>query len=295
MTSSIDPESGVSVSPDNTPQTRAEEQAVEAGVIRRSTLADEMPITQYEAIVTETLSFIERRFATMQANKTVQRFNLNPFLMLALSSAYNIFSPYEASEYLQNTKMPHGDATAFGRFIEDNIFPVFGVSTPPEKGHDPTTYSPIDAEITVEGQRYLTTWKSGPWTMNQAHANEMIRNFPAVYKETSADIILGIFYGTTQQLNNKPALVARNTGEYFHTLIGSDLWEFVTGVKDAHLVVLTAIREAQRRFALNHGGKTFFEHMIQARLELAESFRNEFELTGDGQDDMWELLFKRSF
>ena len=280
---------------DNTPQTQDEEDLVEARGIRREELADKMSDQNFEAIVRESLGLIERRFETMQQNREVTNYNLNPFLMLALSSAYNIFSPYEAAEYLQNTKMPHGDATSFGKFIEKNIFPNFGVSEPPEKLADPTLYSPIDAEITVEGKRYFTTWKSGPWTMNQSHAHEMSTKFPEIFNQTGVPIILGIFYGTTDQLNNKPALVARNTGSYFHTLVGSDLWEFVTGVKEAHLAALSAIREAQRRFAVNHGGKTFFEHMVQARLELAESFRNEFGLTGEGNDDMWELLFKRSF
>jgi hypothetical protein len=224
--------------------------------------------------------------------------------MLAMAPAYNIFSPYEAAEYAQNAKLPHGDATAFGKFVEDGVFPIFGAGWAPEKYHrvkapsaseaDSTLFSAIDGEITVNDTRYLITYKSGPWTMNQSHAHEMIANFPTIHERTGCDIIIAITYGTKLRLNNKPTLVQRGTGPYVHTLVGKDLWDFMTGVNDAHMAILEAIREAQREFAIAHGGKTFFEHLVAARLELAESFRKAFNLNGAG-DDMWEQIFKGSF
>lgn len=276
-------------------QTPADELLVTQSALARQTLADEMPPLIYEAVVKESLSFIERRFASMQETRVVsEKNNLNPFLMLLMAPAYNVFSPFEVAEYLQNAKMPHGDATAFGKFVETNIFPLFDVTSPPEKAVDKDVFSPIDAEITVDGNRYLTSWKSGPWTMNQSHANEMLGRFPTIHTQTGCDIVLGIIYGTEKQLNNKPALVRRGTGDYVHVLVGAELWEFVTGVRDAHMKILDAIREAQGRFAIDHGGKTFYEHMIEARLALAESFRKEFELTGENED-MWAQLFERAF
>lgn len=264
--------------------------------LKRSSLSPTMPPDRFEEVVKVTLGLLEARFQKMLtitdvANKDV---NLNPFLMLAMAPAYNIFSPFEAAEYVQNSKMPHGDSTAFGKFVEAKIFPIFSVSEPPEKRQSSEIYSSIDAELTIDGQRYLATWKSGPWTMNQSHAHEMVRNFPKIHEATNTPIILGIFYGTVGRLNNKPAMVRRGTGEYFHVLVGKDLWEFVTGVENAHLEILRAIRQAQTRFAIAHGGKTFHEHMIESRLKLAESFRKAFNLVGE-DDDMWELIFKKSF
>ncbi len=293
MTMQGDAEDGP-VAKEDQPTPEQQELVIVSG-LGRAALAEEMPAEKYEAVVTESLAFIERRFSSMQETRQVsEKNNLNPFLMLLMAPAYNVFSPFEVAEYLQNAKMPHGDATAFGKFIEDRVFPLFGVTTPPEKALTPGAFSPIDAEITVDGVRYLTSWKSGPWTMNQAHANEMRDQFPRVHDSTGCDIILGIIYGTEKQLNNKPALVRSGTGPYLHILVGAELWEFVTGVKHAHMKVLEAIREAQSRFAVAHGGKTFYEHMIEARLALAESFRNEFELTGENED-MWGQLFQRAF
>lgn len=274
--------------------TLAEVALVASSKLQRATLVETMPIDQYEAIVAQSFAFIERRFRSMQEMRRVENVNLNPFLMLLMAPAYNVYSPFEVAEYLQNAKMPHGDATAFGKFVEACIFPLFGVSSPPEKSRHRTLFSPIDAEITVGGNRYLTSWKAGPWTMNQAHAHEMNEKFPQIHLQSDCDIILGVTYGTVSQLNNKPAMVRRNTGAYFHVLVGKDLWEFVTGVRNAHLAVLDAIREAQSRFALTHGGKTFHEHMIEARLALAGSFRSEFELVGDS-DDLWSQLFLKAF
>jgi Type II restriction endonuclease EcoO109I len=220
--------------------------------------------------------------------------NINPFLMLAMAPAYNIYSPLEAAEYAQMAKLPHGDATAFGRFVEDKVFPIFGVADPPEKRRSRSLFSPIDKEITVDGTRYLMTLKSGPWTMNQSHANEMIAGFPKIHERTGCDLIIGIFYGSKLRVNNKPGLVTRETGGYVHTLVGKELWEFVTGVRDAHLCVFAAIQEAQVLFAERHGGKTFAEHLIEARLQLAESFRSAFGVVQSG-DAMWQQIFKGSF
>lgn len=281
---------------DDAPLTQEQAEEVRKRVLRRDQLQDEMDPGHFEQMVQVTEDLIDRRFRSMQEKIDFRSkdVNVNPFLMLAMAPAYNIYSPFEAAEYTQNAKLPHGDATAFGKFVEGSIFSIFGVTEPPEKKRNKDLYSPVDAEITVDGNRYFTTWKSGPWTMNQSHTNEMGSNFPQIHQETGHDIILGIFYGTVDRLNNKPALVTERTGDYFHVLVGKDLWEFVTGVKDAHLTVLKAIRVAQGRFAEKHGGKTFYEHLIEARLQLAESFREAFELKG-AEDDMWEMMFRKAF
>jgi hypothetical protein len=274
--------------------------------LARASLADRMSEGQVEQVVAVTRAFLERRFRTVREMVDVAStdVNLNPFLMLAMAPAYNIYSPFEAAEYAQYAKLPHGDATAFGRFVEERIFPIFGAGHPPEKprpGRDArsraaesTLFSSIDGDITVEGTRYLLTYKSGPWTMNESHQHEMSERFPQVYARTGCEIIIAITYGRRERVNNKPAKVMRRTGPYVHTLVGKDLWEFITGVRDGHLQFFRGIREAQRQFAIDHGGKTFHEHLIEARLQLAESFRQEFGLVG-ADDDMWERIFKGSF
>jgi hypothetical protein len=255
-----------------------------------------MPKDSYQAVKGITLELLERRLAKVQSMRSVDSndVNINPFLMLAMAPAYNIYSPLEAAEYAQMTKMHHGDATAFGRFVEDNVFPIFGVSDPPEKKQAPTLYSAIDKEITVDGVRYLMTLKSGPWTMNQSHANEMINTFPDIHQKLGVDLIIGIYYGTAARLNNKPALVQAQTGSFVHVLVGKELWEFVTGVRNAHKEIFRATLDAQAEFAELHGGKTFAEHLMEARLQLAESFREAFGAVESG-DAMWEQIFEGAF
>lgn len=255
-----------------------------------------MPRKQFEEVQTVTLDLLEGRLDKVQKMTSVasKDVNINPFLMLAMAPAYNIYSPLEAAEYAQMTKLPHGDATAFGRFVEDNVFPIFGVVDVPEKLKQKSLYSPIDKQLVVDGRRYLMALKSGPWTMNQSHANEMIGCFPRIRRATSSDLIIGIYYGSRSKLNNKPRLVRDATGPYVHPLVGKELWEFVTGVRDAHLEVFAAIQAAQVQFAVEHGGKTFAEHLIEARLKLAESYRTAFEVVESG-DAMWKRIFEGSF
>jgi hypothetical protein len=265
-------------------------------MLKRSRLRKDLAKDRFEAIVEETDQLLERRLSkvTRLVDAKSGDININPFLMLALAPAYNIFSPFEAAEYIQNSKLHHGDSTAFGKFIEDKILPPFGVSQPPEKATNPDLYSPIDAEVTIEGSRYLLSLKSGPWTMNQSHANEMSTAFPKIHTETGADLVIGIFYGTRARLNNKPHLVEANAPGFTHTLVGHEFWEFVTGVRNAHKEIFRAIRAAQGRFAERHGGKTYFEQLIEARLALAASFREVFELEGE-EAEMWEKIFEGSF
>ncbi|HEX2161537.1 MAG TPA: PmeII family type II restriction endonuclease [Thermoleophilaceae bacterium] len=264
--------------------------------LRRARLKQRLDPVAFDSIATETDELLERRLRKAKRLTDVASpdVNLNPFLMLALAPAYNIASPFEAAEYVQLSKMLHGDSTAFGRYVEDKILPVFGVRPVAEKKRSPKLYSPIDAEVSVEGKRYLMTLKAGPWTMNQSHANEMVNRFPEIHDKTGDDIVIGIFYGSRSRLNNKPRLVEVNTGDYVTTLVGKDFWEFVTGVKDAHQEIFRAIREAQSRFAARHGGETFYEQMIEARLALSRSIREAFGL-GAEDIDMWEQLFEGAF
>lgn len=264
--------------------------------LRRRSLRPTMPSEQFLSVQDTALDLLERRLAKVRQMTSVDSkdVNINPFLMLAMAPAYNIYSPLEAAEYAQMTKLPHGDATAFGRFVEDKVFPIFGVEDPPEKLRHKALYSSIDKQLRVDGKRYLMTLKSGPWTMNQSHANEMIAAFPSIHGRTGCELIIGIYYGSEAKVNNKPALVRSATGAYVHTLVGKRLWEFVTGVRDAHLAIFEAIQRAQVRFAEVHGGKTFAEHMIEARLQLAESYRTAFDVVESG-DAMWQKIFERSF
>jgi hypothetical protein len=57
---------------------------------------------------------------------------------------------------------------------------------------------------------------------------------------------------------------------------------------DATGGAIVGIRSFGRR------GPSSFRDMIEARLQLSESFRQTFGLSG-GDEDMWEMLFEHSF
>lgn len=289
------------------PETGAEDQqliplgeALRPRRFARAVLADELAVQAAQAIEDETHAFLNRRFRTLaQDFDDIAKTNFNPFLLLITAPVYNIFSPYEVAERLQLGKAYHGDDTAFGRLAEEKFLTVFGASTPAEKTSGDAAqrqrWSPIDLDATIEGQRYLISVKAGPWTMNQAHANEMIRHFADLHAETGARIVIGVTYGRYRSLNNKPDLVDRSLGrpEWFDFLVGKDLWEFVSGVRDVHHHMFQAIRRGQRRFSNEHEDMTFHEHLKANVLKISASLRDQFNVTND--EDFWGTLFNAMF
>jgi hypothetical protein len=259
-------------------------------------LSPDLPEGAHEAFVKETLAFLERRYDALAVKfDHIAKTNFNPFLLLITAPVYNTFSPFEVAERLQLGKAFHGDDTAFGRMGEERYLGLFGANVPPEKAAAKAAWTPIDLDITVEGQRYLMSIKAGPWTMNQEHANAMIDKFPAIHESTGANIMIGVLYGRYQNLNNKPALVDKALGApaWFDFLVGRDFWEFVTGVSNVHRHIFAAIREAQKTFAAKYKDETFHEKLVSNRLKIAASLRKQFDV--EGEEDFWETLFNNMF
>jgi len=258
-------------------------------------LADELPPGLLDAICHETKSLLERRFQQLAVNfDAIEKTNFNPFLLLITAPVYNLFSPFEVAERLQLGKAYHGDDTAFGRFGEERLLPLFGVDECPEKGSSPQ-WEPVDCQIEVEGRHYIMSIKSGPWTMNQAHANAMIEKFPKIHEETGDPILIGIMYGRYENLSNKPHLVDQELGEpdWFDFLVGRDFWEFISGIRNVHKHIFQAIRRAQMEFAQEHQDETFHERLVSNRLKIAASLRKAFDVMEE--EDFWETLFNNMF
>ncbi len=266
----------------------------------RASLLDALPEAQRQRLEDETYEFLKRRFRELAEQfNDISKTNFNPFLLLITAPVYNIYSPYEVAERLQLGKAFHGDDTAFGRMAEEKYLSIFGAQPPAEKSSQNAAvrrrWSPIDLELTIEGQRNLMSIKAGPWTMNQSHASEMVRNFKQLHDDTGAKILIGITYGRYKNLNNKPALVERELGtpDWFDFFVGKDFWEYATGVRDVHRDMFAAIRVAQKRFADEHADRTFSERLIENRLSIATSLRKSFSVRDD--EDFWGTLFNAMF
>jgi len=179
-------------------------------LFRRRALKKKLAPNIFNSIVSETRDLLDRRFDLLAKRfDDISKTKFNPLLLLITAPVYNLFSPFEVAERLQLGKAFHGDDTAFGRFGEERILPLFGATECQEKKRGGNQWEPIDKEIVIGGVRYLVSIKAGPWTMNQSHANAMIEKLPAIHKSTSCPVMLGILYGKYEHLNNKPELVAR--------------------------------------------------------------------------------------
>ncbi len=263
---------------------------------RRRRLQSDLPADTYAKIVHETKALLERRFKALALGFTdIKETNFNPLLLLITAPVYNIFSPFEVAERLQLGKAYHGDDTAFGRFGEEKLLPLFGAVESIEKRQGGASWEPVDKEITLDEHRYLLIIKAGPWTMNQSHANSMIEKLPAIHEQTGCRVVLGILYGRYENLNNKPELVDQklHNPDWFDYLVGRDFWEFVSGVRDVHKQLFRAIREAQRDFAKEHKDETFHERLVANRVKIAASLRKQFDVAEE--EDFWETLFNNMF
>lgn len=263
---------------------------------QRRRLRAKAPKGLVRRIAEETKQLLERRFQTLAVDfDSITKTNFNPFLLLITAPVYNLYSPFEIAERLQLGKAYHGDDTAFGRYGEERLLPLFGVEKCPEKEKNAALWEPVDNQVVVDGTRYIMSIKSGPWTMNQSHANAMIEKFPAVHEQTGDPIMIGIMYGRYENLNNKPALVEGELGspDWFDYLVGRDFWEFVSGIKNVHHVIFDAIRQAQREFAEEHKDETFHEKLVSNRLKVAASLRKAFAVMEE--EDFWETLFNNMF
>lgn len=284
---------------DDQPQLPVEE-ALRPRRFARAALSDDLSPEYSQALENETYELLRRRFEKLAVGfNNISQTNFNPFLLLITAPVYNIFSPFEVAERIQLAKAYHGDDTAYGRLVEDKFLPIFGAKKPPEKASNDQAvrnrWSPIDLELTIEGQRHLMSIKAGPWTMNQSHAGEMADQFQALHEETGCRILIGITYGRYKNLNNKPDLVDRRLGrpDWFDFFVGKDFWEYATGVRDFHRHMFEAIRLAQKRFADEHAEQTFNERLIANRLSIAASLRKSFNVRDD--EDFWGTLFNAMF
>lgn len=261
----------------------------------RPKLNVELSQQTFDKIVAETKDLLDRRYASLAIDLDhITKTNFNPLLLLITAPVYNIYSPFEVAERLQLAKAFHGDDTAFGRFGEEKLLPLFGARECPEKAKN-RLWEPIDRDIVVGGKRVLMSIKSGPWTMNQSHANAMIDKFPQIHEATGCSIMIGIMYGRYENLNNKPKLVADALGNppWFNYLVGRDFWEYVSGIRDVHKRIFDAIRAAQKQFATEHHDETFQEKLVANRIKIAASLRKEFDV--EEEEDFWWTLFNNMF
>lgn len=291
----------------------------------RVTLTEEVPAEVRTQLATAVLGLLNSRYADYTKEgkyTTIEGYDIHPFLLLALAPMYNVNSPYEVAQHVQISKSSHGDATAWGRFIEERVLRHFGWRTPAEKKD--TTIIPdttmrrsvawenIDQEHELDikdclsgaihrNRRILLSLKSGPATIKQGDKTGMAHQFPVAYRDAGANplVVLGVTYGRYERSNKKPdgIIADLNAPTWFDYMAGKDFWEFATGIRDFHIKVFSVIREAQRAFAAAHKDETFFEELVKARLKIASTFREQFLAGAELREgeDFWDALFKSAF
>lgn len=126
----------------------------------------------------------------------------------------------------------------------------------------------FDSLIVRDESKYYVSLKLGPWTINDTMAREMATAF-GVAVSNGVTPVLGIIYGTEEDLSNKPDIVMGGANGRGILKVGGDLMEFVTGSAKAAADVLAAIGQGCRRFNAEYlGNPPFVEAIAAVEMEL---------------------------
>lgn len=113
---------------DDQPTAEDQRLVVESALVRDD-LVDEMPTATYEAVVAESLAFIERRFRSMKRTRDQRQQPESVPHAADGPCLQRLLAVRGEAGYLQNAKMPHGDATAFGSSSRIGSSPCSGCPT----------------------------------------------------------------------------------------------------------------------------------------------------------------------
>lgn len=200
-------------------------------------------------------------------------FSLNPFLSNYLA---NYLTGNSSAESIAK-------ALIYPRVLGTSITTTFGTHmqyfcSSVLSGFASTT-SGIDIEFIdqVENRRKYCQIKSGPQTINKDDVETIKRHFSAVKNLARtnhldinySDLIVGIFYGTPQNLSGNYKLV----GVEYPVYIGKEFWYRLTGDLDFYYHLINAIGE----IAIETDATLLLDKIIA---ELAHEIENSQELRG---------------
>jgi len=176
--------------------------------------------------------------AAFEKRQDLSHYRTNPYVLVTAASVMKLGDPAQFAKFLFDSKLYMALETSFGKQIEAAFvgrYPLRATelwSDPPEKLAEfaalveldnetkaqrrlESVWREIDRSCVVGNQRFLTSIKSGPNTINDTQVAGMtsavLNNYRAWLKQSqdtyagvdSVDIVLGLTYGTDKTTNNK--------------------------------------------------------------------------------------------
>lgn len=199
---------------------------------------------------------------------SLKRFNINPFLITYLANYLtgNNDPKSIAKALIYPRVLGTSINTSFGTQIQDFCSTVLSAFA--------STTSGIDIEFIDEtdGRRKYCQVKSGPNTINNDDIETIINHFTAVRNLARTnklalqvtDLIVGVLYGTTGELNNN----YKKVNEQYPIIVGKEFWYRLTGDKDFYFDLINAFGEV----AVEADSKDVLDEVIN---ELANKIKED--------------------
>lgn len=224
------------------------------------------------------------------------RLKVNPYLLpIVASLAPSIAAGtgrHAAAQYLVTARFVAGIETSTGKLFDEQFTAILGGRPVPGKDeyldikrrlsrrqrNAPTGVerrklearatelvwlAEFDSWLVRDGIDYYISLKSGPWTLNDTMAREMASAFAHAAAQGIVPV-LGIIYGSEEDLSNKPGIVLAGAGNKGLLKIGGDLIRFITGSAEAAADVLNAITDGCRDFQREVGTLSPFLEAVNA-------------------------------
>lgn len=177
--------------------------------------------------------------------KKLKKFNVNPFTLRYLANfAFGESTPENMAKALLYPRiMGTSISTTFGTQLQHFCNDVLSSYA--------STTSGIDIEFidAVDGRRKYCQIKSGPTTINHDDVDTIINHFTAIKNlaitnrmtdlNPMFDCIVGIFYGTKDDLSGSYKAIAKEHPVY----IGEEFWYRLTGDEDFYFDLIEAFAE----------------------------------------------------
>lgn len=168
---------------------------------------------------------------------------VNPFMAPLLMSLGGMFDFEELAEYLVGGHSLQGNATGFGKLVDEKILPrvfettkldrAFRRSTPP---YERSKYDEIDHIVWHGDKKALLSVKAGRWTIQLTMAVQLNHAFAHIKSDIengvldADEIVVGVFYGSADGLTDKYRIIRGiNTGATHDVEDLTDLVRVVTG------------------------------------------------------------------
>lgn len=240
-----------------------------------------------------------------QLNETM---SINPFLMPFLFDYHDLKTLDELVDLIIASHLMTGHATGFGKLIDEKILPnVFGTKKldssfrkmPP---FNEPCFDEIDHLIVREnGRKQLLSLKAGRWTIQLTMAVQLNTSFKEIlakHADLVDDIVVGVFYGTSEELTDKYDILRGINRGANHSVTdltdsvsvyaGREFWSWLNyGENCTQEWVLQGIIEALNEEKIH---ETATELLSRFKTSVVEKYESDIK---DGDSMSWFKLLSK--